>query len=375
MKNSDNRKKTAATKYAAALLFIGLQAALLTACGSSGSTETGAAYATTTAYDYDGGAEYYEEAAYDDAAVEESVDVEAAQTYSEDRKLIKTVDISLETENYDSLLSGLETKVTELGGYIESRYSSNSSYQNPSYSGSRELRYTSMTVRMPKDKLDTFLDSVSEQTNVVSISENVEDVTLQYVDMESHKKALATEQERLLELLEQAQTVEDIISIEDRLSQVRYQIESMESQLRTYDNKIDYSTVYLTINEVEQYSPTEGETIGERIRNGFLDSMEGVKDGVTEFAIWFVVKLPYLVVWAIVIAVIVFIFSKIRKHIRKKHAQKAAAPRLNPYVQPAQPYGQTVNPYAQQGNSGIQQPVPDYGTGRENRDTTENRSE
>ena len=69
-------------------------------------------------------------------------------------------------------------------------------------------------------------------------------MTLQYVDLESHKKALTTEQDRLIELMEQAETVEDIITIEGRLSEVRYQLESMESQLRTYDNKIDYSTVY-----------------------------------------------------------------------------------------------------------------------------------
>jgi uncharacterized protein YhaN len=223
---------------------------------------------------------------------------------------------------------------------------------------------------MPKDKLDTFLASVSEQTNVVSISENVEDVTLQYVDMESHKKALLTEQERLLELLEKAETVEDIISIEDRLSEVRYQIESMESQLRTYDNKIDYSTVYLSIDEVEQYSPSEGETVGERIRNGFMDSLEGVKDGLAEFAIWLVIKLPYLVVWAVIIAVDVFIFQEIRKHIRKKHAQKAAAPGLNPYVQPESPYRQPVNPYVQQDNPGIQQPAPEHGT--DSADTKDN---
>jgi hypothetical protein len=303
-------------KVSAALLVFVLQATLMTACGSADMTESSTAYDVATA-DYDTGAGYYntaatyEDADYDDAAVEESAD--SAQTLSSDRKLIKTVDVSLETENYDSLLAELDSQVTALGGYIESRYSSNSSYQNPSYASGQDLRYTTMTVRMPKDQLDTFLDSVSEQTNVVSISENVEDVTLQYVDMESHKKALVTEQERLMELLEQAQTVEDIISIEDRLSEVRYQIESMESQLRTYDNKIDYSTVYLTINEVMQYSLSESETVGERIRNGFLDSLEGVKDGVTEFAIWFVIKLPYLVVWAVIIAVIVFVFLKIRK--------------------------------------------------------------
>jgi hypothetical protein len=352
------------SKAAAALLVFALQAVFMTACGSADMTESSTAYDVATA-DYDNGAGYYSyEEDYDDAAKEESADADSAQTVSSDRKLIKTVDISLETENYDSLLSDLESQITALGGYIESRYSNNRS--NSYQESGRELRYTSMTVRMPKDKLDTFLTSVSEQTNVVSISENVEDVTLQYVDMESHKKALLTEQERLLELLEKAETVEDIISIEDRLSEVRYQIESMESQLRTYDNKIDYSTVYLSIDEVEQYSPSEGETIGERIRNGFLDSLEGVKDGLTEFAIWFVIKLPYLVVWAVILAVIVFVFLKMRKRVRRKHAQKAAASVLNPYVQPESPYRQPMNPYAQQDNPGIQQPAPEHGTDREN---------
>ncbi len=96
------------------------------------------------------------------------------------------------------------------------------------------------------------------------------------MDLESHKKALVTEQDRLLELMEQAETVEDIITIEGRLSEVRYQIESMESQLRTYDNKVDYSTVYLYINEVRRYSPSEEAGVGERIKSGFLKSLDGV---------------------------------------------------------------------------------------------------
>ena len=108
-----------------------------------------------------------------------------------------------------------------------------------------------MTVRIPAQQLDAFLSSVSEVSNVISRNDSVSDVTLQYVDMESHKKALTAEQDRLLELLEQAESVEDIITIESRLSDVRYQIESMESQLRTLQNQVSYSTVYLDIQEVE----------------------------------------------------------------------------------------------------------------------------
>ena len=95
-----------------------------------------------------------------------------------------------------------------------------------------------MTARIPAKRLDEFVQRVGEQSNITNKEERVEDVTLQYVDLESRKKALATEQDRLLELLEKAESVEDIISIEARLSDVRYELESMESQLRTLNNQI-----------------------------------------------------------------------------------------------------------------------------------------
>lgn len=147
---------------------------------------------------------------------------------------------------------------------------------------------------------------------MTSRSENVQDVTLTYVDLQSHRDALQTEQERLLQLLEQAESIEDIITIEQRLSDVRYQLESMESQLRSYDNQVDYSTVYLYIDEVEVYTPVEEETTWERISAGFMDSLKSIGEGIKEAAIWFVIHIPYLVIWAIVIVIIVLILKRSR---------------------------------------------------------------
>ena len=88
---------------------------------------------------------------------------------------------------------------------------------------------------------------MSEEANVTYSSESTEDVTLAYTDMQSHVAALRTEQETLLSMLGQAQSMEDILAIQTQLTQVRYEIESYESQLRVYDNQVDYSTVYLDI--------------------------------------------------------------------------------------------------------------------------------
>ena len=326
------KKRNLEAKIITGLLTAGMVFSL-TACGSatggkygisdlmdadfvvSSSNETAAASAESydSGFGTDTAGKYAENAAGTDTAVTEEGAVSAATT---ERKLIKNVDMNVETREYDKLLASVENKVTELGGYIESL----DAYNGSSYYNYRSTRNANMTIRIPKDRLDEFLNTVSDLGNVTSRSENVQDVTLTYVDLESHRDALQTEQERLLQLLEQAESIEDIITIEQRLSDVRYQLESMESQLRSYDNQVDYSTVYLYIDEVEVYTPVEEETAWERISAGFMDSLKSIGEGMKEAAIWFVIHIPYLVIWAIVIVILVLILKKIKKRTKRIRA-------------------------------------------------------
>lgn len=341
-----NGKRKVRLRVVPAILAI---TAVITACGSAGggaktmSLEAAAVaeeYAYDTAASYDGGVALsngVESASYDyevaEAAAEEPVseggyvqegagqDVVAPET---SRKLIKTVNILAETEDFDTLVPGLQKQVEALGGYIEyiSVYDVHSYYVEDQQV---KQRCANVTARVPKEKLDGFLAQVGEQTNITSRSENVEDVTLQYVDLESHKKALVTEQDRLLALMEKAETVEDIIAIEGRLSEVRYQLESMESQLRTYDNRIDYSTVELSITEVRKYSPPQEATVWQRIESGFMKSLDDIGFGIRDFAIRFVIDIPYIVLWLAGIAVAVIVVRILWKVWKKRRAKRAAA--------------------------------------------------
>ena len=363
-------KKTSVMKN---ILTVGLTAALLTACGASkagvmrneSTSEAPAAVAEaydTSAAGYDGGVvlsngaspafqeEMAKEASYDyaEAAAEEPAGEGGYEQNTvtkapvTERKLIKTVDIAAETEEFDTLVPGLQKQVEALGGYIES----NQVYEIGSYyvdDHMEKQRCANMTARVPKEKLDGFLEQVGEQTNVTSRSETVEDVTLQYVDLESHKKALLTEQERLLELLAQAESVEDIIAIEGRLSEVRYQLESMESQLRTYDNQVEYSTVYLSITEVVELTPVpvRQQTTWERIGDGFMSSLKNIGKGFREFFVWFVTALPYLVLLAAAILLItVFTILGVKRGAakRKKRAE-AYRQRQQEYMRQMQAQG------------------------------------
>lgn len=250
----------------------------------------------------------------------ENSSVKETISQSTNRKLIKTVQMTVETKEFDNLLHIIENQTNSFGGYIEQLYS----YNGSMYDSYKAERNASLTLRIPKDKLDDFLKSVGQVSNVIDRNETVEDVTLTYVDMESRKKVLFAEEERLLEFLNQAKTIEEMISIESRLSQVRYEIESMESQLRTYDNKIDYSTVYMEILEVAVLTPVaeNEETAWQRISDGFMENVESIINNIREGVISFLIASPYLIFAFIIIFIITSIIIISLKIINKKQKHK-----------------------------------------------------
>ena len=229
------------------------------------------------------------------------------------RKLIRTVSLSLETKEFDSVLTNLSTKTTELSGYIETSSVNGNSYSHHS------TRYASYVIRIPADKLNEFVEVVSELGNVTQKNESVEDVTLRYIDVESHKKALETEQERLLELLSKAENMEEILTIESKLSDIRYEIENYESQLKTMDNQIDYSTVSVYVDEVERVTDTGEKGFFEEIKERFGNSLYVVARGIRGLVIGILGSLPILIVCGGVIAVVVIV---VRKILKKRNMRK-----------------------------------------------------
>ena len=231
----------------------------------------------------------------------------------ENRKWIITVDMSAETEDLDALLAALDAKITQLEGYVEDQ----NIYNGSSYA-SRRYRYANLTVRIPAGDVDLFTEEVSGISNVVRTNKNLEDVTLSYTATESRVKALETEEARLLELMEQAETMADLLEIEARLTEVRYELERYASQLRLYDNQIDYATIYLNIEEVQEYTPVAEQTRWEKITTGFAGSLKGLWNGVLDALVWVIVNLPYIVVLGGAAAAVLL---GIRKRARAKHAK------------------------------------------------------
>ena len=301
-------------KMTAFLVTLCMLAALLAGCGgASKSTQAFDAAAAAPAEAANGAYYDMESAKSEDGGLTGDTD---STVLPEGRKWIITVNMSAETEDLDALMEALNGKISGLGGYVEDQ----DSYNGSMYS-SRRYRSASLTVRIPAERVDEFTEEMSGIANVVSTNLSREDITLSYVATESRVKALQTEEARLLELMEQAETMADLLEIESRLTDVRYELENRASQLRLYDNQVDYATIYLSIDEVQEYTPVEEPTVWERISGGFVSSVKGVGNGLLDLLVWVLAKSPYLVILGGVIAGVVVL---IKKRKARKAAKKAA---------------------------------------------------
>ena len=233
--------------------------------------------------------------------------------HTENEKLIRTVSMQLQTKEFEALLGYLDSRVAELGGYIQNSQIYGNSMDTYGY------RSANIVFRIPQNSLDAFVSGVSENATVVRKSENAENITLKYADTEAKLKSLKIEQERFLELLEKAETVESILVLEEHLTELRYEIESYASMLKVYDNKVNYSTVTLDISEVKRTTSVEqNPTLFSRMKEGFLDTCYRIKEGAADFLVWFVTNLFYLLIWGAILGVVFFVVRKKRKAKRRK---------------------------------------------------------
>ncbi len=349
MKKSELIKKLSVTGAMIAM------ASTMVACGGNNTSETslakyalneaapataGASYDYYDDYEYATGADYYDD--YEYATEAELYDEEgsysvgnmstpisetqANASVAQNRKLIKTVDMTIETVSFDETIANLRNQINSVGGYIESEYSYNGSL----YNNSNQSKYATITVRVPDTALEGFVNNVSGIGNVTQKTTSTRDVTLSYVDTESKKEMYKAEQESLLALLEKAETIEDITYLTQRLTEVRYNIESMESSLRVYDDLVDYATVNFNINEVKVLTPTviEEKTPGQELKEGFATSVKDVLVDTRDFFIRLIVNLPYIIRGLLCLAipvVIIFIIVLIIVKVAKKKAKKDQA--------------------------------------------------
>ncbi len=228
----------------------------------------------------------------------------------EPEKVITTLYLNFETTEFDKSNDELNRLIEKYQAYVEySNISYNQYYNNTNY------RYGEFVIRVPKDNITSFKTELHLVGNLRSESTNKQDVTKQYRDTESRLNVVEIKEQRLLALLEKAEKIEDIIALENQLSQVIYEKENLKSSLITLDDKVDFSTVNINIQEVAKTTATEtiDTSFGTKIKNAISDSLYSFKTTLQDLIIILIYMLPFLLILGVLVFVAIKVFRKIKK--------------------------------------------------------------
>ena len=211
-------------------------------------------------------------------------------------KIIYTANLTLESKDYEAARAALDSALQDAGGYLES---------SSEYSDAGSSRSVSLTFRVPEANYQSFLDAVAEAGNVTYKSQQADDVTTQYMDVATRLDNLKAQRTRLQELQAQADNLSDLLQIESSLTDVQSQIESWQSQLDWYSDQVQECTVYINLNEVQTYTPTD-EGFGSRIGTAFAQGWSNFVHGLQQLAVSLAGAWPVVVIVAAIAGGVVF---------------------------------------------------------------------
>lgn len=225
-------------------------------------------------------------------------------------KIIETVQVHYETVDFDAALEFINQQIETHGAALEnsSRWQTSDNLRTPA-------DRISMTIRVPNDRLDSFRQNLNDYRGLVVQYEDVQrtDVTRSYRDNETRIAILREEEAVLREMLQEQGTLEEILLIRTRLSEVVTERELYEDANRHYDEQIDYSTVYLEVAQTNRANTRDGRGFWLRISDAFVDAFYSFIDFAQNFVITLIYLLPYLLVFG-VIALIVYLIVRRRRN-------------------------------------------------------------
>ena len=247
--------------------------------------------------------------------------IQGTETGSLADKIIYTAYANLETTDLDQSIDTLNGLVEQYGAFLESSSVTGNNLLDIA-AGYTYGRCADFTLRVPKEHYSDFTSALDTVGNVTNLTSDAENITAQYSDVETQVKSYDTQEQRLLEIMAQADTVEDMIALESRLSEVRMEKDRLETQLQNWDRQVDYSTVTISLTEVQELTPeppAEEPTYMEQLGQTFMDSVHwmgrAAKGGVKLLVAVIPVLLPIAV---IILAVVLICKAASKRKLRKQ---------------------------------------------------------
>ena len=275
----------------------------LASCGSASKNAAGA----DRGFDSDMAAFPSAKSEESSLSAESTENLASSQAFKQ-RKLVKHSKMDLQTKDFDNALKEIISSIEKMGGYIESQEISGRNLYN---SGVNE-RYASINARIPTEKLNEAENKISELFNVTNRSSYIDDITDSYFDTDARLNSAKLKEERLLELLEKAESMEDIITIESKLSDVRYEIESLTAALAKMDKQVSFSYLNLNVHEVIEYDKLE-KNFGQRMLGTFKRAGNNISSWAVDCFAFIIEDLPIIILNLSAFAFIVYVSVTILK--------------------------------------------------------------
>lgn len=256
------------------------------------------------------------------------------------RKIISTVNTDLIVADVQEVVAKLKLATEQMGGYISraSVYESNGYY------------YADISLRIPSEKVEGFTTGLSDYGKITRSETSTDDVTDSYYDIAARLKNAQQQEAKLVEIMDKANTVEDMLRVRDELDAVQERIEQFQGKLQMWDQLTAYSTVNLNITAEERFTANDDPgvkpmglaALWESIKNGFSNSLTGIAN----FFSGLLIGLSYVLIPLLLVALFALIIFLIVRTILKKQAKKRAAQLKNTPAYPTQYYGipQEQNP-------------------------------
>ena len=339
-------KKTESASYQETYPTMAMTAAKNVSYGASASYGTSASYdrfdvddsmvmEEDFAYDYEDEIEVEEaeEAVMDTSMSMDAGEAEAGQDQEQpngllnQEKLVYTGNLTVETTAFGETLSRIKQTIQEMGGFIEWESDNDNSYgwYREDYTKSSSTLSASLQVRIPSGRFQEFLDGIEgEGAKVTSRYVNVENISRRYSETALSIESYEIQERRLLEMMEEAKRVSDMLEIEARLSEVQTSLKQLKNNLSSMDTDVAYSTVSIYLQEVGIYSQPKATTFGEKVQEAFSDGIHGFVDGVQNFALWLIRNLFSLLLLAVIVVVAIAMGKKLVKKAIKKREQRKA---------------------------------------------------
>jgi hypothetical protein len=228
------------------------------------------------------------------------------------RKVIQSGEVTIQVKQYERFFDALQKRMGRINGYVSNVQSQRSG---------DAVSSASLTLRVPPDQLNALVSWMREQGVLITERIQTEDISEQYYDLKARLENARRFENRLLEMLKsETGKLQDLILVEEKINQIREQIEQMEGKMRYFDALTSLATLSIQVQVESVYVPLQKPTFVKRALESAKESVNALWSATQEAAILLIVVLPWMIPATAMFYIMRLAFRYVRRNRRLTEA-------------------------------------------------------